>query len=311
MGLRCTIEKMLDSLREGRTPDVEPDGLPCFSREAMENNPMIPDDGLERVLHSLDEGDIPTLERALEAVEGGEQAWLGFKVVVDPDACEVGAEGGSADAESGIFLETRTGSIVSKVKPTERDVFQMDDITKGPSMHAGQYPGLTWMSVPLFDRIRVLVFGAGDVSQYIARYAMDCGFDVLVMDDDEGFLNAERFPEARTRLIDFGRLDEVDISERDYAVVVTRNHAHDPETLARVVECHPAYMGMMGHVEKVRRNFDQVLQGGADAAVLEEVHAPIGLECGSKTPAEVAISIVAQLIKVRREAVAEKLGLEG
>lgn len=303
MSLQDTLEKMVGSLESGKIPDVAPEDLPCFSPEAVEGNPMIPADAFGSLMRSLDGGDIPTLERALEAVRKGEQSWLGFKIVTDGSACEVGADG-SADAESGVFFETLAGDIVSKVEPTARDVFQMNDITSGPSMHAGQYPGLTWASVPLFERIRVMVFGAGDVSRYIARYAVDCGFDVLVMDDDESFLGRERFPDVRTELIDFSRLDEVEILPEDYAVVVTRSHSHDPETLARVVECHPAYMGMMGHVAKVERNLEQVARDGADIAVLGEVHAPIGMECGSKTPAEIAISIVAQLIAVRHEALA-------
>ncbi|MGI6217986.1 MAG: XdhC family protein [Coriobacteriales bacterium] len=309
--LEDTLGKIIESLKAGNAPDVTQEELPCFSESKLADNPRVSTEDLGPVLESLSEKDIPTFERALEAVKSGEHAWLGFKIVTDPDACMRAFEDesgfkfpdASADALPGVFFHgPNRGDVMFSREYSKRDVFQMDDVTCGPSMHTDQFSGVSWISMPLYSKIRVLVFGAGDVSRFISSYAIDCDFDVTVFDDDLGFLNRERFPRGELCQIDFEKLDEVPIAKDDYVVIVTRSHAHDPQTLIRVLKTNPSYVGMMGHPEKVKMNYEMAENAGIDPSLIRTVHAPIGLFKGTQLPAEIAISIVAELITVRNSA---------
>ena len=308
------IQNIIDALRAGETPAVDAEDVPCFTAEALEEEPVLKAEHLERVLASLTADDIPTLKRALESLERGEQAWLGFKVVldaeealtpVDPAAPADSKEGPSADATSTIFHATETKEIVCSRPWNKRDRFQMLDVTRGPSMHTGQFAGLTWTSVPLFPTNRVVIWGAGDVSVFLAKYALDCDFDVVVADDDEGYLSEERFPDCERILVSplwdcLG--EEVPITERDYCVCVSRSHVRDPETLAYSLTSPAAYVGMMGNPGKNQDVYDKIIAAGADPADIERVHAPIGIKIADKTPAEIAVSIIAELVDVRGRA---------
>jgi xanthine dehydrogenase accessory factor len=136
----------------------------------------------------------------------------------------------------------------------------------------------------------------------VAEIGHMAGFRVVVLDDRPDMANAERFPHAAERIV-------ADIVEtlRDYAfapntyiVIVTRGHALDEEALREVIDAPVAYVGMIGSRRKVRVIFDHLRADGIDEALIERVRAPIGLDIGSETPAEIAVSIVAQLISERR-----------
>ena len=252
----------------------------------------------------LTPADIPTLERALRAAQRNEQAWLGFKLVTNPTTCMQGTgweayPGGSASAESFLFFANEGREIVCGHDYSPRDRFQMLDITRGPSMHFDQFPGLTWESIPLFTATRLVIFGASDVARYTATYAADAGFEVEVVDHDPGFLSEERFPRAARVLTAFDKLASIELGPNDFACVLTRNHAHDPEALMHALKSPAAYVGLIGHVDKIAGNFELLRQHGIAAEEFARVHAPIGIKCGAKTPPEIAISITAQLIQER------------
>lgn len=250
--------------------------------------------------------DIPALERALQAATRNERAWLGFKLVTDADACTraTGWEPhpeGSANAKSFPFFANGQRDIVCGHGYNGRDRFQMLDVTRGPAMHFDQFAGLTWESLPLFTATRLVIFGAGDVACFTAAYAADCGFEVEVVDPDPSFLSQERFPRATRTLAGFDELAGVVLGPDDFACVLTRNHAHDPEALMHALKSPAAYVGLIGHVDKIAGNYALLEEHGVDPTEFERVHAPIGIKCGAKTPAEIAISITAQLIQERRD----------
>lgn len=248
--------------------------------------------------------DIPTLERALQAASDNEVAWIGFRLVNNREDCmgpgdERFATGSACD-RSFVFFADVQGQLVCGHPFNDRDRFQMLDITRGPSMHAGQFAGLTWEAIPLKRRVRVVVFGAGQVSRHLADFAHAVEFDTLVLDDDPAFLNAERFPHSALLPVDFTTLEDAPIEPEDFCCVLTRNHTHDVEALARALQADPAYVGMIGHPDKIRNNYEVLRAQGASDEAIAGVHAPIGIKCGGRTPAEIAISIVAQLIQERR-----------
>jgi xanthine dehydrogenase accessory factor len=176
----------------------------------------------------------------------------------------------------------------------------MLDITRGPQMHNEQYAGVAWLSVPLEPVSRVFIMGAGTVGSCVEKTAQDVGFATVAVDYDPEYLNAERFPLSRRVLIDgFDAFPDLGITEDDYVLVLTRGHMYDPEALIYGVSSPACYVGMMGCLEKNQRVFDMAEAAGIPRAKLEATHTPIGLRFGAKTPPELAISIVAELIQVR------------
>ncbi len=135
-------------------------------------------------------------------MEEGDLAWIGFKIVYDADAAMANTdnevtkkygEEGSADGEPLVFFCNDAKEIVSSREASPRDMFQMKDVTRGPSMHNEQFEGLTWASVALFDRVRVWLLGASDAASEVAALADHVGFAVTVVDYDAAYVNEERF----------------------------------------------------------------------------------------------------------------------
>jgi xanthine dehydrogenase accessory factor len=156
---------------------------------------------------------------------------------------------------------------------------------------------------PIEPSPTVYVFGAGHVGQFVARVAHDAGFRVHVVDDREKFANRERFPDAAEIVVDDipTWLANTTIPASAYAVVVTRGHRHDLDTLRALAPRSLRYLGLIGSRAKVKRIYDVLVEDGSvGIEQLKNVHAPIGLDIGAVTPQEIAVAIVAELIAVRR-----------
>ena len=155
---------------------------------------------------------------------------------------------------------------------------------------------------PLQTSPVLYIFGAGHVSQYVSRVATMVDFNVTVIDDREEFANRERFPEAERVIVDdFTHvLDQLSFHGNEYVVILTRGHKHDALVLEQVMKRPSRYVGMIGSKRKTRMVMDYMRQQGFDDKALESVYAPIGIAINSETPQEIAISIAAELIKVRR-----------
>jgi len=148
---------------------------------------------------------------------------------------------------------------------------------------------------------RLLVLGAGHVGLALARIAVRSGYEVIVADDRPEFTREATLVGAQgitTRPDDPALRDQV--SERTAVTVLTRSHALDRESLLNVLDTPAFYIGMIGSRRKVEREMGSLLEAGADPALLDRVHAPIGLDIGAETPAEIAIAILAEIVAVRR-----------
>lgn len=149
----------------------------------------------------------------------------------------------------------------------------------------------------------VYIFGAGHVGFYLAQMAQEAGFSVHVIDDRAAFANAERFPKAASIVVaDIPQwLARTTIPSSAYAVIVTRGHRNDLDVLREIAPRDLRYVGLIGSRAKVARLYDAVVaERGVAAERLERIHAPIGLDIGAVTPQEIAVSITAELIAVRR-----------
>lgn len=310
--LKESLLQLIDEIKQGKTPTLTDADLPCFSPLSRANKPHIQQRALHEVLTSLTPADIPTLERAILALDNNERAWLGFKIVTDKGAAVqsedtdvVGMrEQGSADAEPGLFFATEDREIIFSRAYSKRDEFQMLDITRGPAMHDEQYAGVAWLSLPLFARDRVFILGASGVGVALERYATDVGFDTIAVDYDSAYLTPERFPRSKRILVpSFDELDAyLDAKPQDYLCVLTRGHMHDPECLIYGLAVQANYIGMLGHPMKNERVLDLVEQRGYPRELLDGVlYAPIGIKFGAKGPIELGMCIAAQLIQIRAE----------
>ena len=154
-------------------------------------------------------------------------------------------------------------------------------------------------------RARLFIVGAGHVAQALAPLAESVAFRVTVMDDREDLLAHPSFADIETAAYDADELDAAipDLQPRDYVVVVTRDHARDEQAIARLLERPHAYLGMIGSRRKVHAVLGRILRRyddrGRERPDLSCLHAPVGLALGGRTPREIAVSIVAELVAHR------------
>ncbi|MDA0840417.1 MAG: XdhC family protein [Planctomycetota bacterium] len=148
----------------------------------------------------------------------------------------------------------------------------------------------------------LLIVGAGHVGQALAHQGMLLGFEVVVIDDRETFANPDVLPDADKIIVgDIPRLlKEFPIDENTYIVIVTRGHLHDQDALYSVINRPAAYKGLIGSRRKIRMIFDEFLRLGVEEEAMRQVYAPVGLDIASVTVPEIALSIAAQLVLVRR-----------
>jgi xanthine dehydrogenase accessory factor len=137
--------------------------------------------------------------------------------------------------------------------------------------------------------------------------ARPVGFRIHVLDDREKFANDQRFPDADEIIVDSipDWLHKAEIPPSAYVVVVTRGHTHDLDALRALAARDLRYVGLIGSRAKVKKIYDALAEEGMPIECLQRVHAPIGLDIGGVSPEEIAISIVAELIAVRRGRIEE------
>jgi xanthine dehydrogenase accessory factor len=159
--------------------------------------------------------------------------------------------------------------------------------------------GVAWL--PSLPRVRLVIVGAGHVGQAVGNLAAQADFDVWVIDDRKQYANAERFPTAERILV--GPIEEVlaslEINPNTYALIVTRGHGHDQEALFHLAPTAASHVGLIGSRRKIKLIFESLRGMGITASALERVAAPVGLDIGSQTVPEIAVSIVAELIARR------------
>lgn len=147
------------------------------------------------------------------------------------------------------------------------------------------------------------IFGAGHVSQFIAKIAKMVGFYVAVIDDRSEFANNERFPDVDEIHVESFHdvFNNLQFTGNEYIVIVTRGHQYDTDVLKNSLKKETRYVGMIGSKGKVKMVLEHMKEIGFDPEAVDNVHSPIGLSISAETPQEIAISIVAELIKIRRE----------
>ena len=156
---------------------------------------------------------------------------------------------------------------------------------------------------PILPQPMLYLFGGGHVSTAVAKAASAAGFGIGVVDDREAFANKERFPIAQEIYTSYEEaFEKIHPNAASYLVIVTRGHKDDMRVLDWAVATPARYIGMIGSRRKVISVYKALEKEGHALEKFERVHAPVGLEIGALTPEEIAVSITAELIAVRRNA---------
>ena len=246
-----------------------------LNRNDVQNLGMICGGAVHVYFHYIPAGDLNAISVAMAAEEGyleGKDLWLVTDI----------SEGGSLSLadKSDRALAGHLTRHPHQIKETGRNLYIEQIASSG----------------------KVYLFGCGHVAQELEPVLTHVGFRCICMDDRPEWAKPELFPTAEAvKLIDFERiLDFISITDRDYVCVMTRGHASDTVIQAQVLPCHPAYCGVIGSRHKAA-GVRKVLREdyGISEADLNQVITPIGLDIAAETPAEIAISIAAQMIQIR------------
>lgn len=155
---------------------------------------------------------------------------------------------------------------------------------------------------PIMPPETIYLFGAGHTSQSTTTMAKNLGFRVVVIDPRPEYNNTERFPNADSLIAEEyeNAFSKLNVDEDSYIVIYTTGHVIDEQCLEFSVSTKARYIGMIGSKKKVKEVKERLLQKEVSQQQLDRVYAPIGIEIGAETPEEIAISILAEIIKVKR-----------
>ncbi len=242
-----------------------------------------------RILESL-RGSRGTVELLVVADTEGRAA--GARMLVRPDA----VEGSFGDPE----LDAAALDVATRERGARGHGGSLHDVRTAEGRRLRMY------AEGHRPRQELVVVGAGHIAQPLATLGTLLDFEVTVLDDRPEFATRERFPEAAAvRTIDFADpLSGIDIHPGCHIVLVTRGHKYDYECLRRLLARDgggtPAYIGMIGSRRRVRATFVQLEAEGIPHEVIARVRAPVGLDIGAQTPAEIAVSVLGEMILERR-----------
>jgi len=155
---------------------------------------------------------------------------------------------------------------------------------------------------PILSQETLYLFGAGHISQSTAAMAKMLGFRVVVIDPRPEYNNIDRFPDADSLIVEEydSAFSKLNVDDDSYIIIYTPGHVLDEQCLEFAVSTKARYIGMIGSKKKVIDVRERLSQKGVPPQQLDRVHAPIGIGIGAETPEEIAISILAEIIKVKR-----------
>jgi xanthine dehydrogenase accessory factor len=216
----------------------------------------------------------------------------GARLLLRADGSTVGTVGGGA-------IEQRVLEGLHRVRASGKAASMACDLARELGMCCGG--SMELFLEPVQAAPRLTIFGAGHVAQPTARFARDVGFEVVVVDERDELNVEPRFPGCRRQICDVPTaLRQLAPGGRDYLLIVTHDHHLDGEALRLALRSEARYIGLVGSRRKVLRLIERVVarEGSVD---LRRLFAPVGISVGAVTPAEIAVSIVAELVAVRRE----------
>ena len=229
------------------------------------------------------------------AASGSTPREEGAKMLVKDDGSIVGTIGGGS-VEGQVIKEA--GEVIKLGKPKRLSY----------RLKAGHELGMICggdvevFIEPILFEPTMFIFGGGHIALPLAKMAGIAGFKVVVIDDRPEFASPERFPEAEMTIAeDFSKVfSRVEVNKSSYIVIVTHGHKGDEVVLEGALATGAKYIGMIGSRAKNKAVFSHLLAKGISQELLDKVYAPVGLNIKAQTPEEIAVSILAEVIQVRR-----------
>jgi xanthine dehydrogenase accessory factor len=253
---------------------------------------MADNDAVNRqLLDAIDDKRMLVLATVVRAGDGAPTR-VGLKLLVDEDHQTTGSLG-DADLDARVTAD----ALAAMDERKSRVASYRPGNGAAPDAHAAD----VFLEV-VEPQPTLIIVGAGHIAVPLAQMGKMLSFEVIVLDDREKFANRERFPDSDQVIADdFGpALSSLKITRATYIVIITRGHQYDEEALMEVAESPAAYIGMIGSKRRVQAVRDNLAAVGFDPAKLDRVRAPIGLEIGAETPEEIGVSIMAEIVAVRR-----------
>jgi len=237
------------------------------------------------------------------SAKGSTPREVGAKMVIREDGTIMGSVGGGC-------LEAEVWQEAMEAMREEKPRTLHFDLTGQKASESGMLCGgvMDIYIEPIVSPPKVFIFGGGHVSLFVAKISAMVGFQVVIVDDRPQFANKERFPEAAEVIAEEFSLafPKLKVNRSSYLVIVTRGHAYDQEVLEWALGKEVKYIGMIGSRKKIQTIYQNLKEKGFSPDRLQRVHAPIGLDIGALSPEEIAVSIVAELIQIRRQKKGEK-----
>jgi xanthine dehydrogenase accessory factor len=230
-------------------------------------------------------------------VNGSIPSYESAKMLVREDGSMMGTVGGGC-VEAEVWTAAR--EVIESGKPKHLSFSLSQDAAYDEGLICGGQ--LNIFVEPVIPQPRAFIFGGGHVSKSISKVATLAGFATTIVDDREAFANKERFPEAEATFADeyeavFSKLN---ITSTSYLVIVTRGHRDDMRVLRWAVSTPAKYISMIGSKRKTIAVVKELEREGIPRQAFGKIFAPMGLEIGAESPEEIAVSVVAEMIAVRR-----------
>jgi xanthine dehydrogenase accessory factor len=230
-------------------------------------------------------------------IRGSVPSFETAKILVREDGSTLGTVGGGC-VENDVWKAAR--QVMFEEKP-RRLLF---DLTDSSNLEAGLICGgkVEIFIEPILATPTAYIFGAGHISKYISKVATVAGFNTVVVDNRPQYANTERFPEAVQIYSESFEeaFEKIRPNEFSYLVIVTRGHLEDQNVLRWAVQTKARYIGMIGSKFKKKALFQNLTDEGISQEQLSRVFTPMGVDINAILPEEIAVSIVAQMIAVRR-----------
>jgi len=231
-------------------------------------------------------------------VNGSIPSYESAKMLIREDGSIMGTIGGGC-VEADVWTAAR--EVIDTEKPRHLTFSLGQDAAYDNGLICGGQ--LDIFVEPVTPEPRAYIFGGGHVSKSISKIANMAGFATVIIDDREAFANKERFPEADETYADEYEnvFPKLDISSSAYIVIVTRGHRDDMRVLRWAVGTPARYIAMIGSKRKTIGVVKELEKEGIPRTAFERVFAPMGLEIGAVSPEEIAISVGAEMIAMRRD----------
>ena len=233
------------------------------------------------------------------SVRGSIPSYASAKLLVREDGSMAGTIGGGC-------VEAEVWNAAREVIDTEKPKHLTFNLGQDAAYDNGLICGgqLDVFVEPVLPVPRAFIFGAGHISKSLSKVATLAGFASVVVDDRESFASRERFPEAaEVHAAEYEAIfPSLPITENSYLIIVTRGHRDDMRVLKLAIATPARYIAMIGSKRKVLNVVRELEKEGIARSAFERLHAPMGLDIGAISPEEIAISVAAEMIAVRRGA---------